>query len=189
MMISSDRGDSGDTISDEKMISAINEGNDIVLAHQEVELQVVLDGLVQLVLRVVVAHHSLPQRIEVDAQLRGVLAQVLDGLEDLGDVVVLRLAVLLLQTEVLLTLLQDLQAFRHVPLVHFVRKSQPCLYNWWVTRAWQSRIKASRLRVVMYLSPRFLIDCCSLRFSTYLLMRSSWSSSEMVGVKFLDRAT
>ncbi len=141
--------------------SAVNEGNDVVFEHQKVQVLVVVNCLSDLLVRVSSSKCTLLEHLEIDAQVGIVFALLPDHLEDLRNVVVHRLAVLLFQSKVLLAFLHYLKALQDIHFADFVGKSESSLNSKLFTLAWQSRIRASRLRVVVYLSPLFLMDCCS----------------------------
>jgi len=140
--------------------STVNEGNDVIFEHQKIQTLVVVYCLPDLLLCVSLSNRTLLQDLEIDAQVGVVFALLPDHLENLRNVVVHRLAVFL-QSKVLLAFLHYLQALQDIHFADLFGKSEASLNNKLFTLAWQSRMRASRLRVVVYLSPLFLMDCCS----------------------------
>ena len=168
--------------------SNFDQSDHVVFTHDDVHSEIVLDCFSQLLLCESFAQNTLLQDWIFNTETIWILAHIFDDLVYMGCEVMHRFSLVILQPDTFLGFVHEFKAFIDVIHGNFIWKSESCLNKEIFTFAWQSRIKASKLRVVMYLSSFLRLPICSCLFSIYLSIKIVWSSSLMVGVKLFDIA-
>ena len=162
--------------------SPLDERDEVIFTHEDVHPEVILNGVSKFSFCVSSGQNSLLQDQVVNSHAFCILTHFPQHGENIGSEVVHRFTFIILKTHTLLCLIHQLQALVDVIHRNLVRETETSLHKKINTFAWQRRMRASKLRVVIYLSSFLRFPSCSWRFSMYLFISISWSSSLMVGL-------
>jgi hypothetical protein len=138
--------------SQETKRSAFNQGEHVLLSHNDVHFEVVIHGVVELFLCKTLLKDALLKERVVHTQSVHIFAHFLQNFKDPRPVVVHGFAFFCVLNDASMGFFHKFKTFCNVVFGNLVGESESGLNKKIITLAWQSLMRAKRLRVVTYLS-------------------------------------